>query len=357
MTMELKNQKEGIEVEAASAMVNGLKNTFGSDQTKSYELRTSQLKSLLKLSDDHEEDIIDALGSDLSKPTFILQGPLPSILVKIASESQELQVEKSGTTGAGCLSASDSLSLPVAETENITTSSVSPTTALFNSFSHTSIWQDPTSVVVSSNSCNNIVVASSSLLEVNSVAASNQPSRSKNSHNHNHLSNHHHHKADEHNEKVENHPNFPYRQNLFRDFHEVNSNCRFNPWRMNHCDPHVNNLAKNSARFVPPLPLPHVCPHPMTIAPYTHPLQPPFRGYDFLHHPHNSGVFPDFYLKDRMDQQGWVKVDLIARFPRIKKLTDDIQLILRALQPSHTVEVQGLNIRRRGSWMNWIQRC
>ena len=55
-------------------------------------------------------------------------------MVKMASESQEMQVDKSGTTGAGCLSASDSLSLPVAETENTTT-------ALCNSFSHTRIWQ------------------------------------------------------------------------------------------------------------------------------------------------------------------------------------------------------------------------
>lgn len=52
----------------ASKLVDALRTTFASGKTRSYEWRVSQLKSLLKLSTDHEQEIVDALRSDLSKP-------------------------------------------------------------------------------------------------------------------------------------------------------------------------------------------------------------------------------------------------------------------------------------------------
>ncbi|MCI12992.1 La-related protein 1, partial [Trifolium medium] len=38
----------------------------------------------------------------------------------------------------------------------------------------------------------------------------------------------------------------------------------------------------------------------------------------------------------------------------VKFLTDNIQIVLDAVQTSNVVEVQGGKIRRRNDWMNWI---
>lgn len=57
-----------FDAKEASKMVKELRSNFDSDKTRSYEWRKSQLKSLLKLTDYHEQDILRALHSDLSKP-------------------------------------------------------------------------------------------------------------------------------------------------------------------------------------------------------------------------------------------------------------------------------------------------
>ncbi|KAK9270298.1 hypothetical protein L1049_025876 [Liquidambar formosana] len=61
-------KKKVFDVEAGSSLVKELRGTFASGKTRSYEWRVSQLKNLLKMAEDHEQDIIDALRSDLSKP-------------------------------------------------------------------------------------------------------------------------------------------------------------------------------------------------------------------------------------------------------------------------------------------------
>ncbi|RWR92757.1 la-related protein 1C-like protein [Cinnamomum micranthum f. kanehirae] len=68
----------------------------------------------------------------------------------------------------------------------------------------------------------------------------------------------------------------------------------------------------------------------------------------------DDNLVRDNFLKSRMDGDGWVSVDVISKFPRVKQWTDDKRLILKALQPSTVVEVQGNKIRRRGDWMVWI---
>ena len=45
-----------------------LRDVFVSGKTRSYEWRISQLKSMIKMCDEHEEDIVYALHQDLSKP-------------------------------------------------------------------------------------------------------------------------------------------------------------------------------------------------------------------------------------------------------------------------------------------------
>ena len=57
-----------FDVEAANVLTKELRDVFASGKTRSYEWRISQLKSIVKMCDEHEEDIVDALRQDLSKP-------------------------------------------------------------------------------------------------------------------------------------------------------------------------------------------------------------------------------------------------------------------------------------------------
>lgn len=54
--------------EAASSMVKELRGEFLSGKTRSYEWRVTQLKNIMKMSEDREQDIVKALHSDLAKP-------------------------------------------------------------------------------------------------------------------------------------------------------------------------------------------------------------------------------------------------------------------------------------------------
>ncbi|KAJ3676590.1 hypothetical protein LUZ60_004002 [Juncus effusus] len=62
----------------------------------------------------------------------------------------------------------------------------------------------------------------------------------------------------------------------------------------------------------------------------------------------------DTYLRSLMGEHGFVSVYKIADFPRLKKMTSDIPLILDALRASSTVETQGEKIRRRNDWSKWV---
>ncbi|XP_044506767.1 la-related protein 1C-like [Mangifera indica] len=68
----------------------------------------------------------------------------------------------------------------------------------------------------------------------------------------------------------------------------------------------------------------------------------------------NENLIRDTYLRQNMDDQGWVPITLIAGFRKVSLLTNSIQLILDALRSSTVVEVQGDKIRKRNDWMRWI---
>ncbi|KAE8707146.1 putative Basic-leucine zipper transcription factor family protein [Hibiscus syriacus] len=68
----------------------------------------------------------------------------------------------------------------------------------------------------------------------------------------------------------------------------------------------------------------------------------------------NENLIKDTYLRQNMDEQGWVPIKLIAGFKKVALLTDNIQLITDALQSSTVVEVQGDKVRKRNDWMRWI---
>ncbi|KAG4175248.1 hypothetical protein ERO13_A11G172800v2 [Gossypium hirsutum] len=68
----------------------------------------------------------------------------------------------------------------------------------------------------------------------------------------------------------------------------------------------------------------------------------------------DENLIKDTYLRQNMDDQGWVPIKLIAGFRKVSLLTDNIQLIRDALRSSTVVEVQGEKVRKRIDWMKWI---
>lgn len=62
----------------------------------------------------------------------------------------------------------------------------------------------------------------------------------------------------------------------------------------------------------------------------------------------------DEFLKSNMDEHGWVPVSLIANFPRVKNLTNNIELILDSLKNSSVVEVNGDKLRKRKEWARFL---
>ncbi|KAJ4787294.1 La-related protein [Rhynchospora pubera] len=62
----------------------------------------------------------------------------------------------------------------------------------------------------------------------------------------------------------------------------------------------------------------------------------------------------DVYLRSLMDAEGWVPINKIADFPRVKQMTSDIALIIDALHNSSTVEIEGEKIRRHDEWHKWV---
>ncbi|KAF8377791.1 hypothetical protein HHK36_031176 [Tetracentron sinense] len=68
----------------------------------------------------------------------------------------------------------------------------------------------------------------------------------------------------------------------------------------------------------------------------------------------NGNLISDTFLRENMDEQGWVPITLIAGFNKVRNMTNNIQLILDAVRTSTVVEVQGDKVRKRNEWMNWI---
>uniref|UniRef100_A0A0E0IN20 HTH La-type RNA-binding domain-containing protein n=1 Tax=Oryza nivara TaxID=4536 RepID=A0A0E0IN20_ORYNI len=63
----------------------------------------------------------------------------------------------------------------------------------------------------------------------------------------------------------------------------------------------------------------------------------------------------DTFLRRQMDDQGWVHIDVITKFNRMRRFTNlvDTNYILDAVRGSELVEVQGNTVRRRNNWAEW----
>lgn len=62
----------------------------------------------------------------------------------------------------------------------------------------------------------------------------------------------------------------------------------------------------------------------------------------------------DVYLRTHMDNEGWIEIEDIMGFNRMRSICQDPRLVLEGLEGSALVEVQGTRIRRRIDWQPWI---
>ncbi|XP_047326910.1 la-related protein 1A-like [Impatiens glandulifera] len=127
----------------------------------------------------------------------------------------------------------------------------------------------------------------------------------------------------------------------------------------------------------PPPPLPYVVsPHsyhvgrPFIVPGPSRPLSPPHMPLptrppaltvlvvkQIDHYFSEENLETDHHLKSLMDDQGWVHVDEIVKFPRVRSLTHNITLILKSLiVRSKVVEVKDKCIRRKNGWEKWIKK-
>lgn len=64
----------------------------------------------------------------------------------------------------------------------------------------------------------------------------------------------------------------------------------------------------------------------------------------------------DFYLRSCMDSQGWVMISVVSTFNRVKKLTNDFELIRNTLMFSQVLEVdfEGRRVRKKWGWEEYV---
>ncbi|RZC77050.1 hypothetical protein C5167_001214 [Papaver somniferum] len=71
-----------------------------------------------------------------------------------------------------------------------------------------------------------------------------------------------------------------------------------------------------------------------------------------------ESLWKDIFLRQHMDEQGWVPVSVIADVHQVEQLMkgipDNHKYILQALKASKIVETNGDKIRKRYDWIKWI---
>lgn len=94
--------------------------------------------------------------------------------------------------------------------------------------------------------------------------------------------------------------------------------------------------------------------------PFVDPSLPPSMVKQIEYYFSDANLVKDDFLRSKMDEEGWVPIELISDLPGVKKLidavqvTDAVQFILYFLSASTLVEVQDKKVRRRDDWRKWI---
>ncbi|KAL5217626.1 hypothetical protein ABZP36_018310 [Zizania latifolia] len=118
--------------------------------------------------------------------------------------------------------------------------------------------------------------------------------------------------------------------------------------------PHVYYFAAPPSDGVQPLPfVPHPASPPAMLISQIEPLRVELlRQIEYYFSDDN--LCKDIFLRQRMDDQGWVPLSLIAGFNQVKRLTNNVQFILETVLQSTEVEVQGDKLRKRARWESWL---
>ncbi|KAF9610236.1 hypothetical protein IFM89_021429 [Coptis chinensis] len=90
------NKNKKFDSESASVLVKELRKSFGSGVTKSYEWRVAQINSIIKMMDENESEIAEALAKDLSKPKFESLSPRSKTEITTFPSSAEIVSEPLG---------------------------------------------------------------------------------------------------------------------------------------------------------------------------------------------------------------------------------------------------------------------
>ncbi|KAI3639235.1 hypothetical protein MIR68_002765 [Amoeboaphelidium protococcarum] len=67
-----------------------------------------------------------------------------------------------------------------------------------------------------------------------------------------------------------------------------------------------------------------------------------------------ENLIHDTYFRSFMDDQGFVSIDVIASFPRMKNVTSDVALITETIKLSPLIEVVDGRVRRVEDWQMWV---
>ncbi|XP_058725402.1 la-related protein 1C-like [Vicia villosa] len=126
--------------------------------------------------------------------------------------------------------------------------------------------------------------------------------------------------------------------------------------------PFPNPVAYPDVYYFPPVPL-----DPFRGMPFFPPSPPPTTVYaaaessfsnvivnQIDYYFSDTNLVKDEFLKQNMDEEGWVPITVIANFPRVKSLTSNVQLLLDSMKNSTVVDVKGDKLRRRYDWMKWL---
>ncbi|KAI3640166.1 hypothetical protein MIR68_001044 [Amoeboaphelidium protococcarum] len=67
-----------------------------------------------------------------------------------------------------------------------------------------------------------------------------------------------------------------------------------------------------------------------------------------------ENLIHDTYFRSFMDDEGFVSIDVIASFPRMKNVTSDVALITETIKLSSLIEVVDGRVRRVEDWQMWV---
>ncbi|KAI7883759.1 hypothetical protein K492DRAFT_159008 [Lichtheimia hyalospora FSU 10163] len=62
----------------------------------------------------------------------------------------------------------------------------------------------------------------------------------------------------------------------------------------------------------------------------------------------------DMFLRSQMDPEGFVRIQLIADFNRVKALANDVNLVREAMEESKILQVKGDKVRKIEGWQTWV---